>query len=102
MDGSAEAEHTISALSDDEAFEVCIPLPLPKPQQKRSWLIDPGSEMGVVSRADMKDVDATNAPSSSKPVSLTTANGKRRAGSVADVKVKVPDHTFSILQPIHL
>ena len=75
-------------------IETCIPLPLPKPHERKSWLIDSGSEIDVVSKSDLPSVNATNR-SSPKPVNLTTANGKTKAANVADVKIGVLEDTFS-------
>lgn len=63
-------------------IEVCVPLPLPKAREKRAWLIHSGSEINAVSTADMPEVSARNARSSStKPVNPTTVNGRTGAAS---------------------
>ena len=82
-------------VAENSEIETCIPLPLPKPRERKSWLMDSGSEIDVVSKSDLPSVNATNARSSPKPVSLTTANGKTKAANVADVKIGVLEDTFS-------
>ena len=92
-----EDETAIPAGTVEKVSEIdtCIPLPLPKPRERKSWLIDSGSEIDVVSKSDLPSVNATNARSSPKPVNLTTANGRTKAANFADVKIGVLEDTFS-------
>ena len=67
-----------------------------RPRERKSWLIDSGSEIDVVSKSDLPSVNATNARSSPKPVSLTTGERKNEGSKpLQTVKIGVLEDTFS-------
>ena len=62
------------------------------PKAGVSWLVDSGSESGLVFKAMLRDINAQNCRAAQHPISLITANGSTEANEVADVKLSaLPD-----------
>ena len=55
---------------------------------QRSWLVDSGSDLDLISSGDMSAVNATNKRKADESVRLTTANGNIVGTDVVDVNVR--------------